>query len=131
MVNIDSAKLLVNSKVTITFRGPDPEADGEVVTTLEDAYLIAVNPTAIMFRPKGSRTGSIVEAGKVDSIVGVTVRPKIIVKKLKPVTDKDAAQHLADRHGYTVSKVSEGSGAHWLNEHEGLDHSDLAHNHAE
>lgn len=122
---VDPATLdgFTGKRVTLTFN-----KDGEQV--VQEGRVEMGAAIGLMFKEKGKSNVQLIEA---DSIVAVselaTREPKVTVKTLQPIAEGRVRQHLADRHGYTVEQANGLTEAQAKVEHDGIDHSTLAHKH--
>lgn len=99
----------------------------EVEGTVESA-----NQLGIVLKPKGKATFELVEEGNIEDIRFAPVKPQALkAKKLKPVPFGQVKRHLLDRHAFTLSVVNEMTEEKAVEVHDGIDHSDLGHKHAE
>ena len=99
----------------------------ELTGKVEDA-----SEVGMAFKEKGKRDVDLVLPNQIEEIALAPEKPKTLAqKKLKPVTETAARQHLLDRHGYERSVVNGMSDDSAFAEHEDIDHSDLGHRHVE
>lgn len=123
-VNPQSLEEFSGKQVILHLRQEDgsvKELEGKV----EDA-----SEVGMAFKEKGKRDVDLVLPDQIEEIALAPSKPKTLAqKKLKPVTDSNARQHLLDRHGYDRSVVNSMDDEKGLSEHEDIDHSDLGHKH--
>jgi hypothetical protein len=101
--------------------GSIEELEGKV----EDA-----SEVGMAFKPKGKRDVDLVLPDEIEEISLAPTKPKTLSqKKLKPIAENAARQHLLDRHGYDRSVVNEMSDEQAFAEHNDIDHDDLGHRH--
>lgn len=104
-----------------------PEGLKELEGKVEDA-----SEVGMAFKEKGKRDVELVEPHQIEEINLAPEKPKTLAqKKLKPVTENTARQHLLDRHGYERSVVNGMTDSQGLAEHDDIDHADLGHKHVE
>jgi len=90
----------------------------------------AASAAGVAFKEKGQRDLKLVLPDAIEEIQLAPTKPKKAVqKKLKPIEEQHARQHLADRHGYTLEAVNGMSDANAFAEHESIDHTGLGHRH--
>jgi len=90
----------------------------------------AASEFGLAFKEKGKRDSDLVEPQQIEEIALAPTKPKSLPqKKLKPVTESTARQHLLDRHGYDRSVVNGMDDEKAFAEHEDIDHTDLGHKH--
>ena len=106
------------------------KSDGSVSEV--EGKVEAASAAGVAFKEKGKRDVDLVEPNTIEEIALAPVKPKNLTqKKLKPVTDSTARQHLLDRHGYDRSVVNGMDDDQAFEEHEDIDHDDLGHRHVE
>jgi hypothetical protein len=92
----------------------------------------AASAAGVAFKEKGKRDVELVEPSQIEEISLAPVKPKSLPqKKLKPVTESTARQHLLDRHGWNRSDVNGMTDEQAFADHEDTDHDDLGHRHVE
>lgn len=90
----------------------------------------AASEFGMAFKEKGKRDSDLIVPDQIVEIVAAPTKPKKLTqKKLKPVTETTARQHLLDRHGYDRSVVNEMSDEQAFSEHNDIVHDDLGHKH--
>lgn len=90
----------------------------------------AASEQGVAFKEKGKRDVELVLPNQIEEIALAPEKPRTLSqKKLKPVTESTARQHLLDRHGYDRSVVNSMNDEQAFAEHEDTDHSDLGHRH--
>lgn len=87
-----------------------------------DGRLEAKNPAALLLRTHNSRCFKMINTSTVESVIEKE-RPAV------PITEKNAQDHLLDRHGYYLSWAKITSPQDALKHHQDLDHSDINHSH--
>lgn len=111
-----------------TPQGRDPDAE-EII-----AFVAAYNAEmgVMMVRPRRKTMGFLVETFKIIEIEADNEPPKPIKQKvLKETSTETVRQHLADRHGYSLSHVNSFTDEQAETEHNLIDHTDLGHAHEE
>jgi len=92
----------------------------------------AASAAGVAFKEKGKRDVELIEPKSIEEIAPAPVKPKTLAqKKLKPVAEQNARQHLLDRHGYDRSVINGMTDEQAFAEHEDIDHADLGHKHVE
>ena len=100
--------------------------DGEKI----EGKVHAASEMGVLIIPKGSMTPKLIEMSKVKSCEAVPSEPtKLRQKRFDPMTAAKVRRHLLDQHGWYLSVVNGMTEVEALAEHDGLDHSDLGHNH--
>lgn len=90
----------------------------------------AGSPVGLAFKEKGKRDVEFIEPEKIHEIALAPEKAKTLSqRKLKPINEGQARQHLVDRHGNSRSAVNKMSDEDALKEHESIDHDDLGHRH--
>jgi hypothetical protein len=90
----------------------------------------AGSPIGVAFKEKGKRDVEFIEPNDIVEIALAPDKPKnISQRKLKPITDTQARQHLVDRHGFLRSQVNKMTDDEAFKEHNAIDHDDLGHRH--
>lgn len=103
------------------------EEDG---TREVEGKIEAASEQGVAFKEKGKRDVDLVLPAQIYEIALAPTKPKnLSQKKLKPVADSSARQHLLDRHGYDRSVVNGMTDEQAFAEHEDIDHADLGHKH--
>ena len=106
-------------------------ADGEGEYTTEGTVETA-SEAGIAFKPKGTSTLDVVTP---DEIVSINLAPEklkdVTRRRLNPVDLGKTRQHLADRHGISVEWCNSNTEVFAKEYHDGIDHDDLSHYHAE
>lgn len=118
-------------KVKLVRNLDKPNAKGETAEELEGT-VEAVAGDALMFRPKGKTSATIINASEIESIdYAETGVKKLSRRILKAVKHGQARAHLLERHGFTVTQVNEMTEKQALDIHDGIDHegNDLGHTH--
>lgn len=92
----------------------------------------AASEQGMAFKEKGKREVELIMPEQIEEIALAPEKPKTLAqKKLKPVTETAARQHLLDRHGYLRSEINAMDEGTAFELHENLDHADLGHRHVE
>lgn len=130
-VDLTEYEGVTNKKVTVQYNG-EPDESGQRELLESDGTLMAVQPTiGVMFRPKGSNRGILIDK---ENLVAIVTPPpaakKIKQKNFKLVTEEDVKQHLADRHAYPLSWVNDATPEQALEAHASIDHAELGHKHS-
>lgn len=107
-----------------------------VKLTTEDEVFEAVaeeaTDFAVILRRKGK---SALEMHPADEVENIELRPDVIKelkgRRLDFIVLDNIKRHLVDRHGYGLASVNAMTVEEAYEFHEGLDHSDLGHFHAE
>ncbi len=111
----------VGKDVNLRLVGQDEALEGKV----EQA-----SPAGIAFKRRGRRDIEPFFPDGIESIEVVEKRPtKIKQKKQLPVADERVKAHLASAHGLTLTEVNALSQEDAVKMHNGIDHTDLGHNH--
>ena len=123
-----------NGKKVVVIRNlAEANEKGETAVEVEGT-IQAANARGGLLKPKGKSSYELIEMKEIEDVrlVETSVKP-IKRKKLKPVEIGGARNHLAERHGYSLSEVNEMTEEDALTEHESIDHeaSDIGHVHVE
>lgn len=112
-------------RVTVTWNKP-----GEAEPWTREGKVVAASESGILVKPKGAMLGELIAATEIVSLTVLSEQDaKVARRRLRLMKLSDVRQHLADRHGYSVSALMKNTDASCLAEHEAIDHSDLAHFH--
>lgn len=115
-----------DKRVILTTINPeDPEGSIETEGKVE-----AANDLGILIKPKGKSQVEMFEADKILQVVLAPEKEKGVSKKhLQPIELGHARQHLADRHGITLSELKNYTEDAAFAAHKQIDHADLGHDH--
>lgn len=110
-----------------------PENGEGDVESLEGKAEVA-NESGLLLKVKGRSGLQLIALDRVEALEFAPETPKkIATKTVKVIGYGKVRQHLADRHGWTVSDLEEVSEEDALNTHQGLDHKveGIAHVHGD
>jgi hypothetical protein len=123
MAVIENPAQYLNNNVTIVY------TDGSTQRVM-DGLVTKTNPTAMLVKVRGKGV-QLLDVNEIESIT-VVAPPRPVARVRKRVLDtvirETVTQHLADRHGWTISKIPEDLEIALL-AHDGINHSDLSHRH--
>lgn len=120
-------------KVIVKHQLDEPAEDGSTTATTEGKADVA-NATGLLLKPKGKSGLLLLSLSQIDEISYAPQKEKkITVKKVKVIGFGGARQHLADRHGYSVSDLDSVSEERALEIHNDIDHeaNGVAHRHVD
>lgn len=126
-MSVDTATLSeFNEKdVLITFTNKDGEVESDV-----EGNVAGASEVGIAFKRKGRRDLELIEPSAVESLVIAPKKPTLMKqRKTLPVTAERVRAHLATAHGLNLSWLNASTNEEAEEYHNGLDHSDLIHNH--
>lgn len=128
-------KEYIGKKVTLVRNLPEPNAEGHSTVELEGEIIEANPKVGALFRQRGRTNGELVMSHEIEDIRLLAVAPKPIkVKGLKRMNQETVRQHLADRHGVSVSNLNKTDEVEAMKMHEalhGVQGNDLGHNHGD
>jgi hypothetical protein len=123
-VAVDELERFVNKNVILHVKQEDNslrEVEGKVE---------AASAAGMAFKEKGKSKLDLVMPEQIEEITLAPTKPKsVLQKKLKPIEEAQARQHLVDRHGVPLSWAKENTDQDAFAYHESLDHSNLGHKH--
>lgn len=130
-VAADQMKQYEGQKVTAVIL-PEEGTEGEP-QTLEGKAEVA-NESGLILKAKGKSGLQLFSLERVESLEFAAEEPKkVTVKTVKVIGYGKVRQHLADRHGYTVTDLEDFSEEEALHTHNNLDHQaeSVAHVHGD
>lgn len=90
----------------------------------------AATVAGVPWKEKGKAGVSLLTVDQIAAVEVAPEKPKSVTqKKLKPITEGQMRQHLADRHGIALSWCRNASEEEAVAFHNTLDHADLGHKH--
>lgn len=111
-----------DKRVVVVYNLEEPDAEGHAASEIEGTVQ-AANSEAILIKPKGKTTPSLILTSMIESIEYVNEKPKELkAKVLKEVDYGTARSHLLERHGYTLSEINKVSEKEALEVHSLIDH---------
>lgn len=106
--------------------------DAEGVLQEIEGTAETANELGILLKPKGKSTVQIIDAVSVETVEIAPEKDKSIrCRWVKDVEVGGARAHLAQAHGFTLSSVNSMTEEVAFEQHKGVDHSDLGHQHGE
>ena len=97
-----------------------------------EGKLEAASAAGLAFKEKGKSNLDLYMPDQVESLQAAPDKPKSVSqKKIKPIVEGQARQHLLDRHGVPLDWAKKASEKEAFEYHKNLDHSNLGHVHVE
>lgn len=117
----------IGKKVIVTAK------DGEDGSKEIEGKVEAASELGILIKPKGRNDLTLIEAGDLlDVLAPPEQERRLAVKYIKKdIEPGQMRRHLLDRHGLSISYVNGISESDAITYHDGVDHSDLGHQHGE